>query len=286
MAVVAGGDCASMVRAMTADDLLGDYGLKRARAMHHLDILRGAIEQFTREEVHFVPGELNADGTEYVFDVPLRHADPEWATIVGDFAFNRRASLDYLITALVRSAGNQESGSTEFPIYGAEPARGVTWENVDEWWENDRDGLIRRKLADTPPATKAALKELQPFYGVPMADPVGHPLAVLQALNNRDKHRRLNLLARNATIDFTDARRQPIFDGPPLDHRIAQSDEGGAYRIRLMARVTRDIDVHILTSHDVVFGEPPELIENVVETLFAIDNFVELEVVPRVRRLL
>ena len=122
---------------------------------------------------------------------------------------NTRASLDYLITALVRSTGKQEHNGSQFPIYGIDR---VGWQGIDQWWETDPNGRIRRHLRDTPAGTKGALKELQPFYGVP-----------------RDKHRRLNLLVRRASIKFEDARGEPIYEGPAPTARIADRGEGDTY---------------------------------------------------------
>src|SRR5438132_4080374 len=205
-------------------DFLGDYERKRSRATHHFDRLRDSVQQFTHNEAERrVRGEFDPDSGQYRFEVPLAKIDPAWTLILGDFIYNTRAALDYLITALIRSGHNQENESSQFPIYGILPK--VGWQNMDQWWENDPSGAIARSLNDTPPGTKAALKPLQPFYGVPAVDPSRHPLHILQVLSNRDKHRRLNLLIRRAAIDFQDAGRQPIYQVPPLDVRITETDE-------------------------------------------------------------
>jgi hypothetical protein len=61
--------------------------------------------------------------------------DPDWVVTVGDFCFNRRASLDYLIAALVRRTGQVEDESNQFPIYC--PKR------VDDW----EDDSLRQKAS-------------------------------------------------------------------------------------------------------------------------------------------
>jgi hypothetical protein len=180
---------------------LRDYERKRSRATKHFDRLRESIQRFTDLEAERrVRGKFNAIGSQYVFEVPLGKIDPDWTLMLGDFVYNTRAALDYLITALIRSAGNQEHEKSQFPIYGILP--NVGWQNMDQWWDNDPSGAIARYLKDTPAGTKAALKPLQPFYGIPAVNPDRHPLAHLQLLSNRDKHRRLNLLVRNASLDF------------------------------------------------------------------------------------
>ena len=90
--------------------------------------------------------------------------------------------------------------------------------------------------------TKAALKQLQPFYRVPATNPLTHPLFRLRVLNNRDKHRRLNLLARNVSVLFVNAQREPIYEGGPVATRIAESYEGDTYTARLTVDHKLDVD--------------------------------------------
>jgi hypothetical protein len=195
-----------------------------------------------------------------------------------------RAALNYLISALIRSTGNEEDGVSEFPIYGIDGK--VAWSEIDAWWETDRGGRIRKKLRNTPPGTKAALKALQPFHGVPRTDPHRHPLFALQALSNRDKHRRLNLLARGAAIDFRDARGNPLFDGPPVTTRVPGTDERDEQMVTLTVRYERDMDLYLLPTYDIRLHEPPELFGGLVDTLAGINAYVDGRVLPTVTRLL
>ena len=166
--------------------------------------------------------------------MPLEPIDPDWALLLGDFVYDTRACLNYLVTAMVRGAGNQEDEGHEFPIHGIDR---VNWSAIDHRWETDPGGTIQRKLKNTPSGTKAALKKLQPFYGVPRTDPFRHPLSHVQLLTNTDKHRRLNLIARGAAVNFVDARGEPIFEGPPARvGQIAEPDEGNAYTATLASR--------------------------------------------------
>jgi hypothetical protein len=266
------------------DHLLGDYELKRGRAMEHFDVLREATQRFSDRKFEAVPGKLNADRTQYTFRVLPEPLDPDWPILLGEFVYDTRASLDYLVTALIRSTGKEEHRGSEFPIYGIDGR--VHWTQIDNWWDEDPQGTIVRKLARTPDGTKAAFKELQPFYGVPDTDPDGHPLFQLQELSNRDKHRRLNLLVRNAGFQFVDADWQPVFDGPPVEARITETDERDAYTVALNGAFEGDVGMYLLPTYDVRLDEPPHLIGDLVDTLASINQFIDRRVMPVVRRLL
>ena len=264
-------------------DLLRDYELKRSRATLHLDRLRESVERFTKINREAVLGKFDRDACQYVFRVPLEPIDPDWALIVGECVYDMRACLNYLVTALVRSTGQEEDEGSEFPIYGINKK---DWCTIDQWWETDPDGQVGRKLNGTPTGTKAAVKELQPFYGVPRTNPNGHPLFALQLLSNRDKHRRLNLLARGVVIRFLDGSGKPLFEGPASAGRISESDEGNAYTVRLAVSEERDVDVYLLPAYDVRLDEPPEVFGDVLNTLTQIGKYIDRRVLPTVQSLI
>lgn len=265
-------------------DLLADYERKRGRAKHHADVLADLVKRATDREPQRVKGELQLHTGQHKFDIPRERIDPDVAVVVGDWAYNTRASLDYLITALVRSTGNEEHTTSQFPIYTPGPRR--PWETIDQWWDTARE--VKQDLKDTPPSTKAALKPLQPFYGIPVTDWVRHPLNVLTQLNNRDKHRRLNLLAERASIDWEYADGQPVFDaGTPFPTLVPERREGDTYTVFLeMTPDKAHMDVYLLATHEIRLHEPPEIIGEIVEVLASIDQFIDARVFPTVRALL
>jgi hypothetical protein len=269
-------------------NLLADYERKRGRAKTHLNVLRVGLQRITRKKLDPIKGELQPNGTQYEFRLPPDRFDPEWQLLIGDFAYNMRASLDYLITALVRSTGKQENKGNEFPIYSP-PFGNVTWANIHDWW--DTTDKVRGQLQNTPPETRAALKQLQPFYGVPATDPFRHPLKSLYELNNRDKHRSLNLIARAATIKFVDASGKPLFQDLdwPVRSSPSKGNEGHTPDVFLTLNVPpghADVDVYLLATEEVAFHQPPELIGEVIETLAGIQQFIDSRVLPVVRSLL
>jgi len=262
---------------------LREYERKRGRALHHFEALQESVHGFTKLERGMVRGNFDANARRYVFQVPLERDPPDWALSAGDFAYNARASLDYLITALVRSTGEQEHIGSQFPIHGIDR---VSWRDIDRWWEADAKGRIKRQLRDTPAGTKRALKKLQPFFGVPKVNPTQHPLFALRELSNRDKHRRLNLLVRRASITFVDSNRKPIYEGPAPTARIADRGEGDAYTASLAVREKLDRDVYLLSAYDVALNEPPELVGDLIETLADINGFIDRRVLPAIEELL
>jgi hypothetical protein len=252
--------------------------------MRHFNDLRESVQQSTDVDHGAVPGSFDRNRGQYAFRVFLEPISREWTLMLGDFIYNTRASLDYLITALVRSTGKEEHKSNQFPIYAFNEEG---WRGIDEWWETDPRGMIRRQLKDTPSGTKAALKSLQPFYGVPRENPLAHPLFMLNLMSNRDKHRRLNLLAQVAEFRFVDVLGQPLFEGIAAHGRISEAREGETYTVLLSAeaREARK-DMFLLPTYDVGLHEPPELIGNLIETLTGINQFIDRRVVPAVMSLL
>jgi hypothetical protein len=124
--------------------LLQDYERKRARAMHHSDALRESVERFSNIDREPVPGEFDTDASRYVFRAPLGPIDPDWTLLLGEFVYDIRASLNYLITALVRSTGKEEDEVNEFPIWGIDRK---DWKTINERWETDKK--LARQLNGT-----------------------------------------------------------------------------------------------------------------------------------------
>lgn len=110
-----------------------------------------------------------------------REPGPEFALIQGDFLSNLRASLDYLVWQLVLAAENTPTYRNAFPRVRGESdwgrARGDRLAGVDERWANE-------------------IKELQPYNRTDR--PERHLLAVLDHVNNINKHRVLQTTVATA----------------------------------------------------------------------------------------
>jgi hypothetical protein len=105
------------------NDLLRDYELKWGRTVHHANVLRESIKGFTDIDREPVRGEFKPDASQHVFHVPLERINTDWSLRLGEFVYDARACLNYLVTALVRSTGEVEDKGNEFPIYGVRDDR-------------------------------------------------------------------------------------------------------------------------------------------------------------------
>lgn len=262
--------------------LLEDYRRKRGRANKHLQEIERAVHAYAEADDIIVGGKFHDSLGKHVFEVPLRKPNPEMALMIGDCVYDLRASLDYLVTAWVRAAGNAESSSTEFPIYSVPMTRPVhDVEEARARWSTDPDGLLARKLHGTPPETKTLLERLQPFFGAPALDPSNHPLALLKALSNRDKHRRLNLIGIRVGVTFTDPDGNPLFDQPSPhgSMNVSESRIGDVQMILLGGLQKEREGVHVKASQDVAFDEDdPIYTGSVVETLKEICRYIDNDV--------
>jgi len=137
--------------ASRVDSYLDDFYLKRKRAQTHLETLRESV-QASNAKADTTLGEYNDQGGQYVFRPRVRPIDPNWPAMLGDVVYNARAALDYLITALVRSHGGSDDHRSEFPIFGGRLLdKGAKhWSTINKWWDEDPDGEVKRKLANTP----------------------------------------------------------------------------------------------------------------------------------------
>lgn len=268
--------------------LLRDYELKRERAVAHLDTLRTSIRERNAAKTAVAPGEYEPKHRRYMFRPELLAVDASWAVLLGDAVYNARAALDYLVTALVRSNGAVEDHRSEFPIYGINSQRDNPkhWAKIDDWWERDPRSEIKRKLAGAPASAKDTLKRLQPFYGAPRTNPALHPLFQLQQLSNRDKHRRLNLLARVAEIQFVDRSGAPFYPGPAHRVRVPEASESDDYTVSLAVSEDGHREMFLLATTAIHLDEPPELTGEAIQTLEAILSYLDASVAPTVKQLL
>lgn len=201
---------------------------KLQRAARHLEELEttgfqflDGVSQLMLESSNPKVRDVVADPTGNSYSVTLTLPSPpvEISLALGDFLHNLRASLDYLARELVLVAGGQPldgPGGTTFPILLKAPAgeldiRPGTWDGV------------RRLLA-----------EVQPYADIEKRGQ-RHPLALLGELNNRDKHRLLNVTALSGAGGVA-------FVPPPASASVA-TQEQRRHRIELVSGVTQRIFV-------------------------------------------
>lgn len=160
---------------VTGHPLYGPYRKVRW-AKEHFDRLRGEVEAFTDREPYGWRTEFEDyanEEREYTVYAEV-HEEPDfrWGLMAGDVIQNLRASLDQLVWGI--SNPDVRDHRTSFPIYTTEAAFKA---NAPE------------RIAGVSDPARALIKGSQPYHWKTGADE--HPLAILKALSNLDKHRTL-----------------------------------------------------------------------------------------------
>ena len=147
--------------------------LKISRAHMHLESLRERVQRFSNGNPYGVVADYDGHTDKcvlraHVFD----HPPQEWGIIIGDIAHNLRSALDQLIWQLALLQTSTPYVKTAFPIFDA----------FTKYRDNGR-----RVIQDLTRRQATLVKWLQPYRRGDEAE--GHPLWLLQDVNNTDKHR-------------------------------------------------------------------------------------------------
>lgn len=108
-------------------------------------------------------------------DVPTRVS-----VVVGEIVYQLRSSLDHLTSALILHDGGRLTTESQFPIFQYKP---TTRDDIGRY-QRQVNGIQRGEVL-------ALIEAAQPYHAGGNRD--RHPLAVLKALSNTDKHRTLLL---------------------------------------------------------------------------------------------
>ena len=152
------------------------------RAKQHLDALNGAIETYLDKDPYRFVSDEHTDEHSYRYEIFLEvdefPPDEMWGPIIGDAVHNLRSALDHLAWELaLPETREQTPRRIEFPIFLDDPAQNA-----------EARGRLAVKLACLRPESHALVDAAQPYNtGNPH-----HPLWLLQALWNTDKHRTLH----------------------------------------------------------------------------------------------
>lgn len=212
--------------------LLGVH-LKMMRAKEQSNALHDKLNAFIERKPHFVVAEIDEETPNYL-DFTLRtrvkeETDPYWSVILGDFVHNLRSALDHLVYALAALRRKKPRG-TQFPIF-LDPC------------EFQVKGLPY--LSGVHEAARTIIEELQPYR---VAEPKKHPLTVLAALSNADKHRLLQSTAFKPTR-IEEKVRNALGAGHIEPHWIAQpgpiKDNAPIFRGRFVPDTPGPIDVKV-----------------------------------------
>jgi hypothetical protein len=155
---------------------------KLERAYEHLDSFeRGVGEYLTTKPVR-IETRNEAEGEllriTWVASA-TKNPPPALGLVVGDWANNTRAALDYIVYELVRKeTGETDPRWTMFPVATKESAY---------------PGMVKQRLEGVPTWALPVFEGLQPFHDGD--DAPFHPLSILVEVSNRDKHRLVHTAA-------------------------------------------------------------------------------------------
>jgi hypothetical protein len=201
----------SLATVSTPPPDLTSVRLKLDRANQHLDRLRRETQAFLERDP--APLDIRAEKTtgpgkaeEHVVYAVVRELPPsDLGLTAGDAIQNIRHALDYLIYELSLPKFRNK-GKLQFPIYRD---------------ECDFKVLAPPQIRGITGDERTLIERVQPYQ---TADPTRHPLAVLNRLANKDKHRVLLAIAAatNETDTWIASTNAKIaihyFVGGPVEH--------------------------------------------------------------------
>ena len=151
------------------------------RAKQQFDVLRHEIGAFADQDPkpHSSRGYFDTKTWEWIERFQIREAPPlRWGVILGDCVHNLRSALDHLVCQLTLLDGGtmDDCAQTQFPIACKS--------------ETQFEGMANHRIPCLSKKHRALVKKAQPYHAGDGAP--SHPLAILRALSNADKHRILN----------------------------------------------------------------------------------------------
>jgi len=167
----------------TAIDV-SDIELKIARAEKHLSELDAQITEWL--DIHTIGVVYDHDpktGWHVVRGQNVPEAPREWGAALGDFGYNLRAALEYIVEVLLVANGSAPERTNQFPIIS----------------DSREAHLITVQLAGVHPDAIKAIGDIQPYKRRKGAE--RDPLEIIGSLANVDKHHRLHsplVLAKRA----------------------------------------------------------------------------------------
>lgn len=192
----------------------GSWWLKFDRAQYHRREAEAMVASATAEQ-DIRMQKVRADGGDWIYTV--HHdavVDPSFPAVLGDFLFNLRSALDHI------AAANRlkPTAKSPFPLFhdpigqAAVPGEPTKYKSYRNSWAQVR--------ANTNPAAFKAMDAAQPFNAPVGVDPTTTALAVLNHLQNRDKHASLTVVT-SGIKDIECWVVMPDGDHPIRDPKLA-----------------------------------------------------------------
>lgn len=229
---------------------------KLDRAETHLKVLDHVIGTYFATNPQRIVGEEETKGGFWHFAVYLEvdrfPPDGLWGPIIGDAVHNLRSALDHLAWALaLPEAQATTPRRIEFPIFLDDPTS-----------DPEIRGAFTKKVQALRPESHAIVDGAQPYK----TGDRHHPLWLLQALWNMDKHRALHVagfayiferdLSEEAEYGFT-SWRSGLF-GERFDARNRTQLEAGQVQASALASahpLQERMDAYENVTFDVTLGE-------------------------------
>jgi hypothetical protein len=235
---------------------------KLNRADQHREAYDELVSEFVDSHPYTIMTEYDPRTGWHTLRWQVLHEPPllELALVFGDMISNLRTSLDYLVWQLVLAAGKRPGRRTGFPVV----RRPKDWEVQS-----------RSALRDVAPEWVAEIESRQPYHRPER--PAVHPLAILEHVNNLNKHRFLpaavlSVEELSVLINVEPASGEAIESRDFLDRPITPGGE--VARFRVASGVMLDVAVNQAPHCSVSFDDgldydwhPLELIEWVRETV-------------------
>lgn len=212
----------------------------------HMKGLQESIDRFFEDKLEVAPviGEANPKRTQYLFRVEsvIPYPHREWGVALGEAVHDVRSALDQLVYAFATEPHDR----TAFPICDTE--RKWVVEAPVRYWS-------------VPKSFARLLHSVQPYHRGNVNEARKHPLWILNALSNLDKHRTIPAIALVAdTGEAEIIRYEGILKKPSIHFQSGVPFEKD--KVVAKARIKPDasgrdphIDAHFQMTFDVGFGQ-------------------------------
>jgi hypothetical protein len=242
-------------------DLIGVLA-KLGRAEQHREAYEELVAEFVDSHPYTIMTEYDPRTGWHTLRWQVLREPPlvELALVFGDMIGNLRASLDYLVWQLVLAAGNRPGRRTSFPVV----------RRAKDWAVQSRSAL-----EGVDPEWAAVVESRQPYHRPER--PAVHPLAILDHVDNLNKHRFLpaavlSVEELSVLIDVRPVPGEVIESRDFLDRPITPGGELAHFRVASGALL--DVVVNEAPRCRVSFDDglrydwyPLELVEWVRETV-------------------
>jgi hypothetical protein len=192
---------------------------KLRRADFHRKSFDALLRSFLEDDPYPISFHFDTETGWHRFVWHVRKEAPkkDFALIFGDMLSNLRGTLDYLAWQLVLVSGNTPTDRTMFPVV----------KDPGNWASHRGD-----RLAGVEDHWAGEIEKLQPYH---RADhPEWHKLAILDYVNNLNKHRALPIAITSADlfVQRVDVRSMPVGDRLEFETGVDKPIEDDAYAFR------------------------------------------------------